>query len=423
MAKVEPQLTVVKVDSRLGSHSHVEWHRMLSMTSSTAAEEMKAIESNTQMKRKKRAIMQAKMLLVVALPVVAMISVSGRVLYGAVDQHLRTEGARQATAATSAVKTLIARLLVERSVSVEFLMVDPGVMTACVVKSCGVTNDGMTSSDSVASSRTTSSSVQSSRSSVTARTTISAVGHVKQRLVESRAETDAAFAAISWDSYQSVTIGDTIFTTMISFEEYLDIQRKTVDRYDIDFIQLLTAYSQIVAGFIGVTQTDRELPDRDAIWPLVVSFDSMLRTIDVVDTQKSLGYVFLRTCRVQEEASTWFWNLEGRLLTLTQQTFSYNPSSESMYNAEFTSSGLKTIIESEKKRIIFTDFWEGECSEAGPRIQVNDSLWTDSMQKYLDLLWRIEELIEKQSTTVLEEVRTGSPVDNEASPLNKADDL
>lgn len=422
MAKVEPQLTVEKVDSRLGSHSRVEWHRMLSMTSSTAVEEMKAIENKTLMKRKKRAIMQAKMLLVVALPVVAMISVSGRVLYGAVDQHLRTEEARQATGATSAVKTLVARLLVERSVSVEFLMVDdPGVMTACVVKSCGVTDDGTTSSDSASSSRTTSSSVQSSRSSVTARTTTGggAVGRqVKQRLIESRAETDAAFDAISWDSYQSVTIGDTVFTTMVSFGEYLDIQRKTVDRYDIDFVQLLTAYSEIVAGFIGVTQTDRELPDRDEIWPLVVSFDSMLRTIDVVDTQKSLGYVFLRTCRVEEDASTWFWNLEGRLVILTQLTFSYNPSSESIYDAEFASSGLKTSIESEKKRILFTDFWEGKCSEAEARIQANDSLWTDSMQKYLDLLWRIEDLIEKQCTTVLEEVRTGSPsVDNRASPL------
>lgn len=414
MAKVEPQLTVEKVDSRLGSHSHVEWHRMLSMTSSNAAEEMKAIENKTQMKRRKRAIMQAKMLLVVALPVVAMISVSGRVLYGAVDQHLRTENARQATGATSAVKTLIARFLVERSVSVELLL-DPGVMTSssCDVKSCGVTDDlTTTSSDSVSSSssRTTSSSGQSSRSNVTAtRTTTtsapSSVAQVKRRLVQSRAATDAAIASISWDSYQSVTIGDAIFTTMTSFEEYLSVQRIKVDRYDIDLIQLLSVYSEIVAGFIGVTQTDRELPDRDEIWPLVVSFDSMLRTIDVVDTQKSLGFVFLRTCRVEEADSAWFWNLDGKILTLTQQTFSYNPSSKPLYDDEFETSGLRANIDSEKRRILFTDFWEAECSDAGGTWrQVNDSLWNDSMQKYADLLWRIEAIIEKQSTTVLEEV-------------------
>src|SRR6218665_3851503 len=336
------------------SQGQAEWQRIFSMSSATYVD-YKGVEKHTEAKRIDRLLLQVKLLLVVTLPVIAMISISGRVLYEVVDQHTRTKYAQATFVGTEAIDDLLLRFRAERALSVEFLM---------------------------------------------------AAGSAQSRssMVESRAQTDGALSALSsWS--RPVEVGNVSFSTKQLFVNYLSQQRKFVDSLAVDYHQVLTNYQLIVTGFIETIQPEHELPQNDELWPLLVSFDSMLRAIDNADTQKSLGDVFIQSCLTDRDDLGWFWNLDGKVTILLQQAVSYYSSTSQTSDHGFVLTELRDTLQVERLEV-FSSSFSDTCRNNSTNFTShrNESSWSEMMTRYLEVLRRIELLIEKQTVYIIDEV-------------------
>lgn len=336
------------------SQGQAEWQRIFSMSSATHVD-YKAVQKHTEAKRIDRLLLQVKLLLVVTLPVIAMISISGRVLYEVVDQHTRTKYAQATFVGTEAIDDLLLRFRAERALSVEFLM---------------------------------------------------AAGSAQSRssMIESRAQTDGALSALSsWS--RPVEVGNVSFSTKQLFVNYLSQQRKFVDSLAVDYHQVLTNYQLIVTGFIETIQPVHELPQNDELWPLLVSFDSMLRAIDNADTQKSLGDVFIQSCLTDRDDLGWFWNLDGKVTILLQQAVSYYSSTSQTSDHGFVLTELRDTLQVDRPEVFSSSFSE-ICRNNSMNFTShrNESSWSEMMTKYLEVLRRIELLIEKQTVSIIDEV-------------------
>lgn len=322
---------------------------------SVTSEDQRAVERLTQAKRGSRLLLQIKLLLVVTLPVIAMIAISGRVLYEVVGQHTQTEYAQVTSVATEATDDLVLRFRVERALSVEFFM-------------------------STGSKESWS------------------------RMSEARTQTDHSLLVLpSWG--RPLEVGNMSFSAKQPFLDYLNQQRKLVDSFALDYIEVLTNYQLIVTGFVGTLQSSRELPYNGDLWPLLVSFDSMLRALDIADTQKSLGDVFLRSCRADRNDLAWFWYLDGKVTSLLQQAFNCYSTITQTYDQGFVSIGLRDALEVDRPQVFSTDYADTCRNHSTDWMsQRNNSIWSETMTKHLEALRRIEVLIEKQTVHIIGEV-------------------
>ncbi|ELT92828.1 hypothetical protein CAPTEDRAFT_197422, partial [Capitella teleta] len=295
-----------------------------------------------------------KMLLVVALPVVTLITLSALNLAQARVLQVQTTAAQETIDRILKVDDLVTDLQVERGT------------TATYLSSGGANIDAY------------------------------------ERLLDKRRSTDASVENLRYPT-EGLVVSEVFLPTKESFSSFLKDYRKTVRNGDITFEYNIRLYTNITFALMDWSETIIELPERGVIWPLAIASASMLRASDAIGIHRALGATFFTLCRFTTANQSWFTYLEGEASALLNVSFTYSIKSRVKYESEYQGSQLYDEINTQKG-YMYNESYFDSCALLSDAIKYDNSLtWFQNLTSYIILIKRIRGSLTDDLVTALKQ--------------------
>lgn len=300
-------------------------------------------------------LQMAKMLIVVAVPIVALLSMSGLSLSQAVAVQRETKLAKVTIDNILQVDDLVTDLQVERGTTATFL-------------SSNGDNQG-----------------------------------AFDRMLKKRELSDESLSNL-WYPNDGLVIRGKVLNTKQDFKGFLDDYRHSVENGTVNFVSNIRFYTNITFALMDWAESIVHLPEKGKIWPMMISSTSMLRASDAIGIQRALGATFFTLCGFDTENQSWFTRLEGEAGALLNTSFTYSPASRVTYISDY----IGTILQSEidhQKGLMYDPAYYNTCSKFPNELKFDNSLtWFRNLTTYIVMLKSVRTELTKDLLKALNEV-------------------
>lgn len=340
-------------DSRSSEDSRVDLQRLFSVASTGGIEEHTDIQKMAH--KTNLTVLQAKLILVVALPIIGLIGIASKAIDTARNQSLIAQKGSDSLNFVIELDRLVRGLQLERGASCSFLV-------------SGGINDALV------------------------------------RLTFYRNSVDRSLVDLTpWPS--QLFINDRFFSNRYLFQQHLFISRAKVNNQSIEFSDIIQNFSDLIYGIMSVSQSSLVIPDQGVVWAMAIAFHSILRSLDFVGIQRSIGEISLLTCNISLDTLSFFRQLEGRSDVLLTLSFVYQSSLLKQYRDQYAATGLQKTIEADKKVFLTSEFYK-QCANwtEAYRLTMTEQ-WRNDIQNYEAILENMERTLENQTLTTISEVR------------------
>lgn len=340
-------------DSRSSEDSRVDLQRLFSVASTRGIEEHTYIQKMAH--KTNLTVLQAKLILVVALPIIGLIGIASKAVDTARNQSLIAQKGSDSLNFVIELDRLVRGLQLERGASCSFLV-------------SGGINDALV------------------------------------RLTFYRNSVDRSLVDLTpWPS--QLFINDRFFPNRYLFQQHLFLSRAKVNNQSIEFNDIIQNFSDLIYGIMSVSQSSLVIPDQGVVWAMAIAFHSILRSLDFVGIQRSIGESSLLTCNISLDTLSVFRQLEGRSDVLLTLSFVYQSSLLKQYRDQYAATGLQQIIEADKKVFLTSEFYE-HCANWTETYRLTmTAQWRNDVQNYEAILENMERTLENQTLTTISEVR------------------
>lgn len=309
--------------------------RGLSVSSSTR-EEQREVASLLETKTTNRALLMTKMLLLVALPVVALMAVTSMKLVSAAHRYRVASQGLSASEQLLGIDDLVTSLQIERGTSATLL-----------------SSDGQ---------------------NVQALAKLSQVWNATDQFV---------VALPHWPS--NIQVNGTALHTREDFGRALIYIRSWVTMNVITVSQNIRWYTEVNNELMNKATYAVKPPSEKEIWRSVVAYGSLLRSSDALGIQRALGGTFFTTCKFTQGDSAWFEEQEGSALAAYSISVTYYPHFLSLVQDQ----SLKNVTLEETivqwKSHMKSDSYYMECQNISVDVRYRNALeWFQDMTVYIN---------------------------------------
>ena len=276
-----------------------------------------------------------KMLLIVALPVLALVSLSVVNLTRASQVRSGVSVAHRAITAFFQIDDVVTRLQVERGTTASYL------------------SSGGANLDSY------------------------------DRVIGYRRLTDDAISHLALWPENGFRVINHVFNRKDDFQGYLDRHRSIVKYNNLTFEENIAFYTDIDLSLLEWSNDMVELPDRGNMWPLLVAAAAMMRASDFIGIQRALGATFFTLCRFSHEHQLWFTRLEGSTQALLGMAFSYDAGSRQAYADSYRGTNLQREIDAKRRTMHDANYYDTCMNFTDDEKFFTSHAWFSNLTQYM----------------------------------------
>ena len=285
----------------------------------------------------------AKMILVMGLLIMALLMLTGVLLYMSISTARTVNDASRNIQLTIEISDLVTELQVERGLTAMYLSVN------------GTTN----------------------------------IGDVPE-IHEARGNTDKEMGDIHLDG---------------RIEYMITMLRNEVNAGKYNLKEMIKKYSSLDNFILDSFVSDVDLPAKGIVWKSHVSLNAIIRALDGAQIKRALGSTFFITCGLDQETHQWFLQKGTELDVYLEQTFFYYHKGKAFYDQRVNSTdevkgNLSNMIETLDAG--FITHCQGMTAEEKSK---ESFIWFNSMTKYLGILRQIKDMIVSDRVKTLARLR------------------
>ena len=305
-----------------------------------------------------RGVHLGRMLVVIAIPIIALVSVTALSLNNAINLKAITEAADDALEELFHIDDIVTNLQVERGTTASFL-------------SSGSADTG-----------------------------------AYTRLLDLRNLTDSAVALLGIWPKNGLQINNGTFQGKAEFVDLLHNYRAGIhSSSNVSFEQNIHFYTAIIQAFLNWGANTVMLPETGELWSMLVATSALLRGSDASGIQRALGSTFFTLCTFTSSNEQWFVSLDGEGDSLYDIGFTYQPLSHQMYIDMYEGSALEASINLQKKQM-FSAEYRKNCSTFDDETSFDNALfWFDTMTQYLEIIKTLRESLVRKTKAEMRGIR------------------
>ena len=190
-----------------------------------------------------------------------------------------------------------------------------------------------------------------------------------------------------------------------SLKDILNGLRGDIDTNKVNMKEMIFNYTTLNHRLLDLSLASVDLPTKGMPWRAIVAINTLSRASDSVGIQRALGSTFFVTCGFDKETELWFMELETELQTYMQLSFFYDPASNSEYLNALDKIDdimnrliyMKSIIQENYKN----DLTQCTALTETERL-ANGTIWFETMTVFIEIL---REVREKAGQNMLEMLR------------------
>ena len=305
--------------------------------------------------RTNKAVLMFKMMMVLAVPISAVIALSGVAFNSALTNRNIVESAASALNDYFSIDTVVSGLQLERGTSVWMV-------------SLGKTN-----------------------------------ANVFERLVQVRAATDFVLeAAKLWP--EIMTLNGTNVTSKVAFVSFLHAYRTQVNNMELEELDgIIQTYTETTKTLIQWSQTLVVVPEGSRLWPPLTTSKTLLQASDSIGIQRALGLAFFSTCNVTLTHYAWFMTLEGSATAYLDLALSQASDASQAYSSLYEGTLLQGNIILQKELIGEMSQGHDLCVNSSDLLFARSNQWYTSMSTYMNLVSSIRENVIQNIRTMIKD--------------------
>ncbi len=357
-----------KVSDVEGNKSHLSQTDLSEASSfpawaSSAREDHHDIKTLLKDKGSNRSLLLAKMLLLVALPVVALIAVTGFKLSSAAHRNAVAIDGLKGTEQLLGVDNLVTSLQVERGTSATLLSSGSGNTIAL------------------------------------------------KSLISIWANTDNLLVALpSWP--RTLLLNGTSVPDKTEFARILSRVREDVILNDIGIEEIIHWYTNLNEELMFKAIEDVNPPSENELWRPLVASGALLRASDALGIQRALGGTFFTVCSLTRHKFAWFEIQEGKAQAAMAIASSYDHDVSRLSHDESIVNVTTVETVNSWKSFIRSDRYHRDCRNVSQLLRYANSLrWFADMTEYMNMWKLVRERVTEDVVLRLKEIQTSAKRD------------
>lgn len=292
--------------------------------------------NNDSYNDEKNRIQIIKMLIIMAVPIISLLVMTGYQLSRAVDGFTRSRRAAYFVESDFMIQKVAEKLQIERGLTAVYL------------------GSNKTNADA------------------------------KRRLIAARQETFQIIVATTrWpndDRDKFLTSKSDAFTTLVSY-------RQKIDNSDVDLWTSTQVYTHMSRGLIGWTIRKQDLPDDALLNYFLASIHSQLLTIDIVGMERAIGTTMLTFCSLPLDTLMFFITTFGEKASLKRISFGRAVIRDILKEVMTRRPGLENELDNLRRDLFTIEHIHSKCNRSSTLERRSNALFFyNTVTEYMDAL-------------------------------------